>query len=376
MKWLLLLSIVTLALASHYAQITTNNAGPLPRDTPTFAAHPTAEDYYLFGGVVQNFSTIDGDHPFGVYPNYNDLWKLHVENLTATWSQLSPNGPIPTARAFAKSRFITDSNGNHYMALYGGNPFTSQISFAPSTDIFYLYSLSNNTWINMTSVSPNPGTRSIPIVGSNGSRFYVSCGFDLSTFRMKDDIWEFDVNTLAWTQLDLNSLLHPEPRYGNIGGVMQDSNSLYFTVAFGQGFGETGIVQITTTWTFSFSTGQWSQASPFHNIPDGRMHSAGAISANRRLLALYGGDDGNGASGCGAPDDTAAYNDFWQFDVRSPSWEDVTASDANSVVPGLKFSVADQAPGSAHMLITGGFSFTCPGAGQVHNTGVYRIRNA
>ena len=105
---------------------------------------------------------------------------------THTWNTLA-SGP---GNRWTSSLCYLDN----YLYVYGGLT-SGGVRFKD----FHCYSIADNNW---TKLADGPGERNNPtLIGYNG-KVYMFSGFSTTISNYMSDLWEYDVNTDQWTELD------------------------------------------------------------------------------------------------------------------------------------------------------------------------------
>ena len=126
---------------------------PVPRAWATGVYNPINHSLLIFGGYRLGPDQGPDTPPFELFgpTNYeNDLWSLDLD--TFLWTELQPEGPLPSPRDNLSAFFDSSRNG---MVMFGG-----QRSDGLSSDLWF-YSMAENTWteIALASDSPIPTAR-------------------------------------------------------------------------------------------------------------------------------------------------------------------------------------------------------------------------
>ncbi|MEO0115274.1 MAG: kelch repeat-containing protein [candidate division WOR-3 bacterium] len=215
-------------------------ASPVPRQATSAIYHPTRNSLILFSGA-------------GDYVWYNDLWELNLDSMV--WREIIVPGQRPTPRCFPGAFFDAVNNR---MVIFGGN---SEVFY---NDLWSLdLTLGNEHWTELhpTGSIPSPRTNFAYGYDRANNKFYVFGGFT-SGMVFLNDLYELDIVTLHWTQLNPSGDLPVERR--NAAGVYDFFGNNFFIFGGDQYydlyFGETYFIHLGTT-----DTPEW-QSQPILNV--------------------------------------------------------------------------------------------------------------
>lgn len=138
---------------SGWSPVLTFGDEPVPRGWSAGAYDPASHSLLIFGGYRLGPDQGPETPPFELFgpTNYtNDLWSLDLDTLQ--WTELEPEGPLPSPRDNARGFFDTSRGG---LVLFGGQAFDG-----PLNDLWF-YSLAENRWMEVTLApgSPVPSAR-------------------------------------------------------------------------------------------------------------------------------------------------------------------------------------------------------------------------
>jgi hypothetical protein len=136
-----------------WSQVVTLGEQPAPRGWAAGEYDPTTHSLLIFGGYRLGPDQGPDTPPFELFgpANWeNDLWSLSLDTLL--WTQLEPEGPLPSPRDNARGFFDASRGG---WVLFGGQQFDG-----PVNDLWF-YSVAENRWteVELASGSPVPPGR-------------------------------------------------------------------------------------------------------------------------------------------------------------------------------------------------------------------------
>jgi hypothetical protein len=272
------------------------------------------------------------DHAFYIFcgrdavGTFNDVWKFNVTSNQWTWmtgattTNVAPvfvtaegvpsTGNSPGSRAFAATWM--DVNGMLY--LFGGNGRGSVgVGLSDMNDMWTFNTVTYEwTWVggnSTTAPSPYgvyptkgatggwPGARSFAMMAYDGDHTaYLfggqgrgAVGFPVSSTRVLNDMWSFDMNQIQWTFLGGTS---------TPGNATDDRNGIYGT----QG------VESANNW------------------PGGRALSQMVYSSTTNRLYMFGGKCYTNTTLLG----TFVTNDMWSYSIATGRWTWLTGYKTNS----------------------------------------------
>ncbi|NJL27174.1 MAG: hypothetical protein HC897_04435, partial [Thermoanaerobaculia bacterium] len=141
---------------SGWSSIVTLGEEPAPRGWSAAVYDPTHHAILVFGGYRLGPDQGPTTPPFELFgpTNWtNELWSLDLD--TSTWTQLEPEGPVPSPRDNARGFFDASRGG---WVLFGGQEFDR-----PVNDLWF-YSVAENRWfeVALAPASPVPPARLEP----------------------------------------------------------------------------------------------------------------------------------------------------------------------------------------------------------------------
>lgn len=248
---------------------------------------------------------------------FNDTWTLNLNTLE--WRDVSPApGSRPKARYGAWSVY---DPGARSLVQFAG--FTEESRRFQDTQSF---SLETNTWQDLTPGGTKPEVRCLltAALDRTNRRMIIYGGQRNGTL---DDIWAFDLNSRAWT--NLTPAQRPLGRWFTSSFVDRDGRFLIFG-----GFTSNG--NVNETWAFDFQANSWTQLQ-IDNPPSMRNGMMSAYIESEDRLILFGG---TGASGL--------LNDVWELSRRtepiittvSAASFDAAAIAVDSIVSGFGSNLA------------------------------------
>lgn len=213
-----------------------------------------------------------------------------------SWSPLAPAaGPVPPARRNASA--IHDPVANR-MIVFGGFGATYM------NDI-WAFDLDTHAWTNLTPASgPAPAPRLTPasVYDPAGHRMITWSGQGPGVFF--NDVWAFDLDTHAWSQFMPAGTL-PNVRYG-VGVAFDAAAEELVTFA---GFTNQG--RFDDVWRFDGTSVAWSNVSPAVGPIERCLHAACYDAVGGRMI-MYGGQN------------AGPLDDIWSLDLDTNTWTELT----------------------------------------------------
>lgn len=340
----------------HWATLETRGVGPTGRSAPAVAA--LGRNVYVFGGSQDD--VVNGDVVL-----FDELYRF--DTVRNRWQPIEPDGPRPTARAFASA--AADPQERHVL-VYGGASFGAFFSDFVALGDLWAYDVQTRSWIELVSTNAAPLGRSGATVWRDGRALYVFGGIT-TAFEARNDLWAFDLDTHTWTELiPQGAPGSPPPRHeAQSGGRVQGDRVLVYG---GEALDETfTFVTLADTWSYAPSTGTWTELTPepSDDIDPPRYLGASAVLGPR--LFLHGGDIPGGDL-CGAVFAQNPTDELWSFDPRRRVWSPLIPKGAP--LPRLKRTRGVGVRGS--MFVFGGYDFACDDGlpSQIWNTDVFRYQ--
>jgi hypothetical protein len=223
-----------------------------------------------------------------------------------------------------------------YAALY----LSIVLLMAATTQLFSPAAMAQSAqsleWKNLT-----PGQGTMPQERRNGVAIYDPIDHRLVIFGgtgfngLLNDTWAFNLNTLAWTQLNTTGNA-PDPRLGH--DAVYDPVGQQMVVWAGQ----QGSRFFNDTWTLNLRTLEWRNVSPPSGRPKARYGSASVYDPLERSLVQFAGFTEEGRR----------FQDTQSFDIASQNWINITPDGAKPSIRCLLTGALDRA--ARRMIIYGG----------------------
>ncbi|MEN8202336.1 MAG: kelch repeat-containing protein [Bacteroidota bacterium] len=242
------------------------------------ATSPPASTYneaaYVADGKILAFGGKDAKWGIVVAP---DTWIYDTE--TGEWTNMAPTGYSPEPRyAFGMSHI-----GDDKVLMYGGS------DGAANWTTTLVYDLSDNTWTDMGVTGPTAqvyGT--MTYLGDDKAMFLGGKDMIGDAVSLKD-AWVYDLSDNTWTLVDTTGVPHP----GAGGdGVIYPLMS-YFSEGKALMFGGlwTNAGWNNETWEFDVATMAWTQLDPSGDIPSLSI-LGDMVYMGRGVAMAYGGFTG------------------------------------------------------------------------------------
>lgn len=277
---------------------------PSARTGPGVAANRVSggETIFLFGGNA----TLSGTN--------NQLWSYSVG--ANTWTQHSPGGTAPTARAWHN---LTWDVGQQRLVLFGGSAALA----GPLRNDVHLYNPATDTWSQPTVSGTPPSARFLAnmfYVPSIASHLLVFGGTGTSSNAeatvLTNELWRLTINavtnTATWTLLSPPGTL-PVPRASACMGFDPARNRL---IVFG---GEIINDTITETAQYDVASNTWSIDTVGGAAPSKRGSAVCSFDERSGKLLLYGGVSTPSGSPLGAAYSYDPVARFWRQLTPSPN---------------------------------------------------------
>lgn len=300
--------------------------GPGP---PGRARHMATYDALSGRMIVWGGRTRNGTS--GPYTLLGDLWALDLE--TETWEQLTP-GPSSAPPARINAAMVYDA-GRHRVLVFGGNASSSGMAYIALNDLWQL-DLDTLAWSQLNLAGgPTPRLFTAALYDDVRDRMVVYGGADETAFMNTavyfDDLWavEFGAGAPAWAPLD-GATLRPEGRFWS-QMVWADALDLY--VLFG-GHDATNLGNRNDVYTFDPISESWSAlrigdtyqkpANGFCSFPPD-FTAVDMDSPERRNGHVFVGAGGH-AWTTGGKTDCGVIDDLFELDVDAGAWTELTFS--------------------------------------------------
>lgn len=195
-------------------------------------------------------------------------------------------------------------------------------------------------WQRLESPGDVPGPRrDHSLSGSGDSGLFVFGG--RAADAVLDDLWFFDVEAAAWTQLKPAD--KPPARFGHNALVISTQRQRPILYVFA---GQNGSVFFDDLWAYDIASGEWQEVRADGGPPSGRYGAASTLDGNGRWIISHG------FATAGQLDDT------WAFDPGENQWTDISPSGRRPVGRSLMRSSWDG--GKERLLLFGGQSTSAP----------------
>lgn len=189
--------------------------------------------WYVFGGSSQAFSGT----PKGI------LRVLDVETLT--WREPSVLNP-PPARSFAAGAF--DQTSGRFV-MHGG--LDSSGMYLAET---WVYDPGAATWTQVMTSGPGPRVGATFFPGASPPVLFGGVDARVQTFLHFDDVWELDVENLAWTRRE--APMGPTARRNSMGVSLA---GVRYLVSGVYDDGRTEVQLFNDVWSLSWPSRVWQQ---------------------------------------------------------------------------------------------------------------------
>jgi hypothetical protein len=252
-----------------------------------------------------------GSYSFGSYDN--ETWEYDISSNT--WLNLSPSGPVPSARGFFSMVYI----GNNKVILFGGRDSTGLNGET------WEYNISSNTWMNLTPViKPSARMGHIIVYMEDYNRIILFGGYD--GYSYTDETWEYNVTINSWS--NLNPTVKPSARESHSMVYIGNSKVILFGGRNGSSNNE--------TWEYDFVLNTWTNLNPTAKPTARCFHSMSFVGNNK--IILFGGNDGNNN------------NETWEYNVTSNIWTNL-----NPIIkPSARISPSISYIGNNKIILFGG----------------------
>lgn len=225
------------------------------------------------------------------------IYILFLLNLSISFAQTGRWTNLHTENAPSKRIQQTMVNaGNGKVLLFGGDWHYNY------TNDLWLYDYNTNNWEEIKTELKPLGRDAHAFCPLNDSLFLLFGGRS-SGFNILNDSWIFNINTLEWTQLEIEN--PPPARYHHDMVNIDENKALLFG-----GMGQTN--HMNDTWIFNLDSMNFTELK-FDILKDGplphRRENVRMTSIGNKKIMLYGG---------------WAYkvmNDVWIFDLNTGKWE-------------------------------------------------------
>jgi len=322
---------------------------PAPRYLQSAAFDETRKVLVMFGGL----SGVNLDP----YPEaLQDLWEW--DPVASTWTNRTPSGNKPTARAGAGMVF--DSARNKFI-IFGGRSTTNfdladTWEWDPATGAF-----TDRTQSGLAPVGRSQ--HSMVFEKSTGKVLLFGGGLvaphrydGISISLAFSETWEWDSTTGAWAQLA--PAVAPSARYDS--AMVWDSERSRAVLFGGMQKEQASVdgISMNDIWEWDPAKSVWTERTATGDTPSQRHGHAMAYDPGRGLTVLAGGwDSDNGSSwpqGSGLAD-------VWDWDPITGAWTQRLTGSESNLPPGRMYASLVADPGRSRLdLVAGllGFSDT------------------
>lgn len=321
------------------------DVGPSARSRHSMVTDEVRGQAVLFGGRWRP------DPTMGSYTLYNDVWSFDF--ASQSWAPLATTGPAPEPRYNASLVIAGDE-----LVVFGGGTATSAVSFDPVNTTFAL-NLTTLQWREIpAAAAPPPRLFHSAAYDPAGNRMFIGYGSDNTAFTTTmffQDQWVLDLDTAAWTELDMPET--PEVPFGRIKGAMffrQSADGVephrLYQVAGHDDAGTSDALGnrndvIMAEIPVATPSGELGQL-PFQTVRAGDTFANPALGTcdfpadfvnydfdspeRRSAFAFSSNSGGEGFVIFGGDSDCDRLSDAWWFDTRAGTWTKVRES-----LPGL-----------------------------------------
>jgi hypothetical protein len=252
---------------------------------------------------------------------FGDVWTY---DLVGNWTELSPVGGSPAARA---GHSVIYDRVRDRLLMFAGNDDADAYN-----DVWALSLSGTSTWTQIATAGGPPSERSghVAVYDSRRDRMVIQGGNGISTY----DTWALNLGTNVWTQID-----------AGIGGPGGSSNNAAVYDLLHDRMVVFGSSPDPTVWALDFpGPSTWTVLSVAGTPPPGCFGMAAAYDTVANAMLLFGGSPAGG----GPPDSSTT-----ALLLRgSPTWMPL---DLGTEMPsGRQSAVAGYDPAQGMLYITGG----------------------
>ncbi|KAJ6238457.1 kelch repeat domain [Anaeramoeba flamelloides] len=246
----------------------------------------------------------------------NDTYKLEFHDDVAEFTEITVNGQTPSSRFGSCDQFYDDK-----MYVIGGASYQDDDTLILFDDVWEL-DISTHTWTQIETTGDAPTARYGHSCVVEGDSIYFFGGAT-GKKAFSNETWRISLSDHTWEKLSPE--IAPPPRYGHSSHVFNkeytdDQNKL--NVWGGRIKANGDAVYLNDMWEYCFQTNTWEQIIPtdYNNIPTGRFEFAYNGGEGGKILNIMGGMHFTVA-------EKEAYNDFWSFDRETLNWEELDQGD-------------------------------------------------
>jgi hypothetical protein len=285
--------------------------GPGARSAQAAAYDGARDELVLYGGTALSY--------------FADSWALPLD-AGATWTPLSPGGPVPLVRIMHSMVFNPVEN---HLVIFGGY-------YDHALNDLWILSRTPTTWwfpVDVQGVKPSPRYGHAAIYDPVRQRMLVIGGYDGG---LRNDVWEYSpmVNG-TWRQLaPTGTPMPPRATHSAVYDPLRDRVLV---------FGGDGGPFLNDVWALDLGgEPAWERLTPAGAPPAPRREHTAVVHAQSDQMIVFGGFDG-----------TRRVNDVWTLSLSgTPTWERRFASSFSPAPRNLHSAVYD--PSRARMVMFGG----------------------
>jgi hypothetical protein len=215
------------------------------------------------------------------------------------WRDLTVAGPAPRF-----DHTLSADDEAKQLVLFGGRG-ADYVSLGDT----WVYSFANRAWTQVAADGPSPRFGHAVAIDREAGRLLLFGGQSADQFF--NDLWELDLGSLTWTQIDDGAGTAPSPRYG-LAAVPDNDGRIIVS----HGFTFQG--RFNDTWRFDASGAGWQDVSPEGDgaRPLNRCLHEQSWDAASKTMLLYGG--------CSSGFGPCPQGDLWRFDPAERTWTEIT----------------------------------------------------
>ncbi len=253
-----------------------------PTGTPPAARYGDGAVY----DPVRSRMVVFGGTPGGAAA-YSDTWALSLAGSPG-WTQLTPTGTPPAARAFAAAAY--DPVRDQMLAFGGGDMDT--VTYSNFNDVWSLPLAGSRAWqaLTPTGLWLSGIEDAACVLDPVRNRILAFGGIDGGGSTYFNDVWALSLyGTPAWTLL---APLGTRPSARSCAGAVYDPAQDRMVV-FG---GRNGSTYSNDAWALSLSgTPTWTAMAPAGSPPAARQGHGTIYDSARGRMVVFGGWNGSGA---------------------------------------------------------------------------------
>jgi N-acetylneuraminic acid mutarotase len=219
----------------------------------------------------------------------NDTWSY--EPATSTWTELSPDGEVPSARAVGSMVY---DRGTGKVVLFGG--VQADGSFLDDT---WTYDCISGDWSQLSIAGEVPSARvNHSMVYDSGAGRVVLFGGAQADDTVLNDTWAFDSAASTWTKLSPPGEIPPARA---AQAMAYDSDTGKVVLFGGRRADKTAL---DDTWVYDSVANTWTELHLVGDLPRVRASHSMVYDSNTGKIVLFGG----GAAG-------EYFNDTWALEL-------------------------------------------------------------